>query len=124
MIVLTFPRLVEQPMELLGYQIEQGKVIVGGIYALHHREYLYPNSKQFRPERFLERQFSYNEFIPFGMGKRRCIGDAFAMFKIKLVLSTILSNYQLALVDKKPEKPQSRGLTIAPANGVQMMLLG
>ncbi len=124
MIVLTFPRLVEQPMDLLGYQIEQGKVIVGGIYALHHREDLYPNSKQFRPERFLERQFSYNEFIPFGMGKRRCIGDAFAMFKIKLVLSTILSNYQLALVDNEPEKPQRRGLTIAPANGVQMMLLG
>ncbi|MEO0685390.1 MAG: cytochrome P450, partial [Cyanobacteria bacterium J06649_11] len=124
MIILTFPRLVEQPMELLGYQLEQGKVIVGGIYALHHREDLYPNSKQFRPERFLERQFSYNEFIPFGMGKRRCIGDAFAMFKIKLVLSTILSNYQLALVDKKTEKPQRRGLTIAPANGVQMMLLG
>lgn len=123
MIILTFPRLVKQSMELFGYQLEQGKVIVGGIYALHHREDLYPNPKQFRPERFLERQFSNYEFIPFGMGTRRCIGEALAMFKMKLVLATILSNYQLVLADQKPEKPQRRGLTIAPANGVKMMLM-
>lgn len=122
MIIFTFPRLVKQSMELLGYQLEQEKVVVGSIYLVHHREDLYPNSKQFQPERFLEKQFSPYEFMPFGGGARRCIGEALAMFKMKLVLATILSNCQLALVDKEPEKPQRRGLSIAPANGVQMMV--
>lgn len=119
----TAPRLVQQPMESLGYQLEQGKVVVGCIYLLHHREDLYPNPKEFQPERFLNSQISPYEFIPFGMGLRRCVGKALAMLEIKLVLSTILSNYELALVDQKPEKPQRRGITIAPSSGVQMKLM-
>jgi cytochrome P450 len=43
---------------------------------------------------------------------------------MKLVLATVLSRYQLALVDSKPVKPIRRGLTIVPANGVQMVLQG
>ena len=72
-------------MESLGYQLEPGKVVVGCIYLLHHREDLYPNPKEFQPERFLNSRFSPYEFIPFGMGLRRCLGKALAMLEIKLV---------------------------------------
>jgi cytochrome P450 len=44
--------------------------------------------------------------------------------EMKLVLATILSRYQLALVDSKPVKPIRRGLTIAPDGGVRMVLQG
>jgi hypothetical protein len=80
--------------------------------------------QQFKPERFLERQFSPYEFIPFGAGARRCIGDALAQFEMKLVLATILSRYQLALADNQPETPQRRGITLAPARGVKMVITG
>jgi cytochrome P450 len=43
---------------------------------------------------------------------------------MKLVLATILSNYQLELVDSQPEKPRRRGVTLAPAKGVKMLLKG
>ncbi len=76
----------------------------------------------FKPERFLERQFSPYEFLPFGGGERRCIGEALAKFEMKLVLAIILSQYRLALVDQSPEHPQRRGVTFAPARGVQMVL--
>lgn len=120
----TFVREVQEPVELLGYQIEPGNEIWGCIYLLHHREDLYPDSKQFKPERFLERQFSPYEFMPFGGGARRCVGYALAEFEMKLVIAKVVSNYNLVLADDKPEKAQRRGVTLAPAKGVIMKMEG
>ncbi|BAU11055.1 cytochrome P450 [Leptolyngbya sp. NIES-3755] len=121
--MLTFSRIVKEPLELLGYPLQPGTAVVGCIYLLHHREDLYPESHQFKPERFLERQFSPYEFMPFGGGSRRCIGEALAMFEMKLVLATILSNYELALVDRRPEVPRRRGVTLAPGTGVKIKIV-
>jgi unspecific monooxygenase len=122
--MLTFPRVVRESVELLGHKLEPGTNIVGCMYLIHQREDLYPQPKEFKPERFLERQFSPYEFIPFGAGARRCIGDALASFEMKLVLATILSRYQLALADNQPEIPQRRGVTLAPSRGVKMVITG
>jgi unspecific monooxygenase len=54
---------------------------------------------------------------------RRCLGEALALFEIKLVLATIVSNYQLALADDQPETPRRRGITLAPNRGVKMLIL-
>lgn len=122
--MLTFPRVVQEPVELLGHSLEPGTVLVGCMFLTHQREDLYPEPKQFKPERFLERQFSPYEFIPFGSGVRRCLGEALAVFEMKLVLATILSRYQLALANHQPEVPRRRGVTLAPARGVKMLLTG
>ena len=122
--MLTFPRVVQEPTELLGYALEPGIAVVGCIYLTHHREDLYPEPHLFKPERFLERQYSPYEFLPFGGGVRRCIGEALAQLELKLVLTTILTRYNLALADPKPEYPRRRGVTLAPANGVKMKMLG
>jgi len=118
--MLTFPRVVEEPVELLGYKLEPNTVVIGCIYLLQHREDLYPDAEKFRPERFLERQFSPYEFMPFGGGVRRCIGEALAQFEMKIVLATIISRYNLELCDRKAVKPQRRGVTLAPAGGIKM----
>jgi cytochrome P450 family 110 len=120
--MLTFPRIVQEPVELLGHKLAAKTVITGCIYLMHHREDLYPNSQEFRPERFLEKQFSPYEFMPFGGGVRRCLGEALAIFEMKLVIATIMSNYELNLATNEPEKPARRGITLAPKNGVKMIL--
>jgi cytochrome P450 len=120
--ILTFPREVKEPVELMGYQLEPGMRLYGCIYLTHQRPDLYPEPKSFQPERFLERQFSTYEFFPFGGGARRCIGEALAQFEMKLVLAKMLSGYRLALADQLPEYPQRRGVTFTPARGVQMVL--
>lgn len=120
--MLTFPRVVEEPVELLGYQLEPKTIILGCIYLLHHREDLYPNPNEFQPERFLDRQFSPYEFMPFGGGVRRCVGEALAQFEMKIVIATVLSHYNLELSDRHPVKPQRRGVTLAPAGGIKMIL--
>ena len=85
---------------------------------------LYPNPEQFQPERFLERTFSPYEFIPFGGGPRRCLGAAFAMYELKMILTALLSSYTLAMLEAAPVLPARRGMTMGPAGGVRMMLQG
>ncbi len=122
--MLTFPRQVEQPMELCGYQLEQGMLVMGSIYLIHQREDLYPQPEQFRPERFLERQFSPYEFMPFGGGVRRCVGAALAQYEMKIVLGTILSQLDLALLNQNPVKPARRGVTLGQSKSVWVKKVG
>jgi cytochrome P450 family 110 len=120
-VINGFIRLVKSPIEIMGYKLPVGTLIVPNIYLAHHRPEVYPNSKQFRPERFLERQFSQYEYLPFGGGHRRCIGLAFAQYEMKIVLATIVSHFQLSLLNKRPVQPVRRGLTLSTPPGMQMV---
>ena len=113
--MITFPRVTTSTVEVMGYSLEPGTVVVGSIYLTHHREEIYPDPDHFKPERFLERRFSAFEYFPFGGGARRCIGMAFAQFEMKLVISRIVSNFELALADKRSVRPMRRGLTAGPS---------
>jgi cytochrome P450 family 110 len=121
-IVVTVPREVKESVELMGYQLQPGARLYGCIHLVHQRPDLYPEPKSFKPERFLERQFSPFEFMPFGGGARRCIGEALALFEMKLVVATLLSHYPLVLADQVPERPRRQGVIFVPARGVQMAL--
>jgi unspecific monooxygenase len=122
--MLGLNRVVKSPLQIAGYQLEPGTVLIPCIYLTHHREDLYPEPKQFKPERFLERQFAPYEYLPFGGGNRRCIGMAFAQFEMKVVLATVLSRWKLALADSKPLQPVRRGALIAPTDGFRMVVTG
>ncbi|KAF3884963.1 MULTISPECIES: cytochrome P450 [Nostocales] len=117
--MVAFPRVVRSPMEVMGYNLPKGTSVIVSVYLAHHREEVYPQPKLFKPERFLERQFSPYEYLPFGGGNRRCIGMAFAQYEMKIVLATILSQFQVSRVNKRPVRPVRRGLTIAAPAGIQ-----
>ncbi len=120
--MLTFCRLAKEPVSLLGYDLEAESVVVGSIYLTHRRPDIYPEPEQFKPDRFLNRQFSPYEFIPFGAGSRRCIGVALAQFEMKLVLATVLSQVKLQHHSPtRPLKPQRRGALLAMESGFTMV---
>ncbi|NJP09035.1 MAG: cytochrome P450 [Leptolyngbyaceae cyanobacterium RU_5_1] len=119
-----FARITKSPMKIAGYRFDAETVLLPSIYLVHSREDLYPEPHQFRPERFLERQYSPSEYFPFGGGNRRCLGYALAQLEIKLVLATVVSKYQLALANDKPVKLERRGFTLAPKGGIQLVMTG
>ncbi len=118
----TFARRIVKPISVMGYYFEPKTLLLISIYSLHHREDLYPNSKQFQPARFLNKNYSPYEYIPFGGGNRRCLGAALALLEMKLVTTTILSSFELDLIKKQPIKPVRRGLTMAPPPSLTMVV--
>ncbi|MEY3273035.1 MAG: hypothetical protein RLZZ341_1936, partial [Pseudomonadota bacterium] len=88
--MLMFPRLVEEPLAMGGWNFEPGDVVIGCIQAVHERPELYPDPQRFDPQRFLRRSFGPGEFLPFGGGARRCIGAALAVYEMKLILAALL----------------------------------
>ena len=122
--MLTFPRTPIEPLTWGQYALEPGDLMMGNIYLLHHNPELYPDSKTFNPNRFLDRQYSPFEFMPFGGGSRRCLGMTLAQFEMKLVLAALLQGWTLELADTRPVVPQRRGVTLGPKGGVLAKLTG
>lgn len=121
--MLTFPRLVEQPLVMAGCAFEPGDVLLGCIQAVHERPDLYPEPQRFEPERFLARSFGPTEFLPFGGGARRCIGAALAIYEMKLILATLLQRGPLGLCPSsdRPIRPRRRGFTLGPSRRVWLV---
>ena len=121
---VAFLRCAKSSIEIMGHQFEPEAMLAPTIYLTHRREDLYPEPQQFKPERFLERQYSPYEFLPFGGGNRRCIGYALAMLEMKLVLAKVLQGWDLSLTSDRSIRPKRRGATIAPDNGVPLICKG
>ena len=108
----TFARTVKQPIEIGEYYLEAGTGIDVSIYLAHRR--FYPEPSCFKPERFLERQYSPYEFLPFGGGQCRCLGASLALYEMKLVLATVVSEFELKLINPRPIKPARQGIVMIP----------
>lgn len=116
-----FLRQLQEPVQFRQYKVPAGVQFAPCFYLLHQREDIYPNAQVFRPERFLEQEFSPYEYMPFGGGSRRCIGEAFAQFEMKIVLARMLKHYRFEMVQPRPVKPVRRGVTLAPGVNLQLI---
>jgi cytochrome P450 family 110 len=121
---IAFPRILKESATLMGKTFAAGTRLVPCIYLTHHRPDLYPNPKHFEPERFLNRTYSAYEFIGFGGGNRRCLGMAFALFEMKRVLATLMTQFRFELPDARAVKPVRRGVTLAPPANLSVRLVG
>ena len=92
--------------------------------VVHSDPRLYPDPHCFRPERFLERTYTPFEYVPFGGGARRCIGAAFAVYEMKIVLGSLLARHRFRLADGPPVTPAPRTFTLGPKGGVRMIYEG
>lgn len=117
-------RITKVLVEIGDYQFAPETTLMISSYLVHSREDLYSNARHFNPDRFLNHQYSQSEYFPFGGGNRGCLGYALALLEIKLVLATILSKYQLELMDNKPVKLQRRGFILSPNRQIRMRVVG
>lgn len=117
------PKQLNVPMRIGKYQLPAGSGVTIAYAAVHRRADLYPEPTQFRPERFIERKYGPFEFLPFGGGNRRCLGAAFAMYEIKLVLAELLRHHRFRLSASSPERTVLRSVTLGPADGVPMVIV-
>jgi cytochrome P450 len=116
-------RELREPAELGGYELDTGTVVMAAIYLAHTRPDLFPDPREFRPERFLDGGPETFSWIPFGGGTRRCLGAAFAQFEMRVVLRTVLARAVLRAADDRMEAPVRRNVTLSPKGGTGALLV-
>lgn len=94
--VVSVPKYAIEDTTLGGYPIAKNTTISISVYSLHKNSKLYPNPEKFDPERFLHGQPNPNEFVPFSLGQRSCIGKRFAVIEGTLILALTCLRYKLS----------------------------
>jgi len=115
-------RRVKRPWRLGEYAVPADTPVLISILLLHHREDLYPEPYEFRPERWLDRKPGTYEWLPFGGGIRRCLGAALAMAEQRVVLETMARRLDLSAADPEPERALHRNVTMIPRHGARVVI--
>lgn len=116
-------RVVKKPFVLKGWEIPPGNAIAPNVYLVHRNASVYPNPQVFDPRRFVDRKPSPSEWFPFGGGNRRCIGMAFALYEMKMVVATVVSRVVLRLAPGAPISATRRAITLTPADGLPVVVV-
>jgi cytochrome P450 len=116
------PRLVKKPIEIGGWTYPAGVAISANAYLVQHDPAIYPDPYAFRPERFLGTSPGTYTWIPFGGGRRRCIGASFALLEMKTVLRAVVARYEIAPAHDGLEVAKRRSITVHPAAGASLVL--
>ena len=114
-VIPNVARVLQEPTKLGRTELPAGALVAPSIYLVHRRASLYPEPDVFRPERFLGFKPAAWEWLPFGGGLRRCIGAAFAIYEMKMVLSALLPRVEMRLATDKVAPCTARGNDCAVA---------
>jgi cytochrome P450 len=115
------PRLVMRPVEIGGWTYPAGAVLIASAQLVHHDPAIYPDPYAFRPERFLDTKPGTYTFIPFGGGRRRCLGASFAVVEMRVVLRAAAERFTVAPAGPW-RRPKRRGITLTPGDAATVVL--
>jgi cytochrome P450 len=116
------PRYVAREVTIGDWTYQPGACLVANGYLIHHDPEIYPDPRAFRPERFLDQSPGTYTWIPFGGGRRRCLGASFAMLEMKVVLKALLGSRELRDCGEGVEVAQRRNITVRPVRGGRVVL--
>ena len=115
-------RVLQQPLRFAGYDLPAGVALAPSVHLIHQNPSVYQNPKFFEPERFIGRQYKAHEWIPFGGGIRKCVGMAFALYEMKMVLATLLSRVWLRAAPGYTAHAVRRSITLTPSEGMPVIV--
>lgn len=121
-IVPMVGRRLTRPMTIGGHELPAGVTAAPSIVLAHRRPERWPDPERFAPERFLGTKPTPYEFLPFGGGVRRCVGAAFALYEMKIVLAEIVRRVELELQPGYEARVVRRSVTLAPSEGMPVVV--
>jgi cytochrome P450 len=116
------PRLTKQRVTIGGFRYPAGVALLASAYLVHHDPEIYPEPWVMRPERFLGSTPGTYTWLPFGGGRRRCLGASFALAEMKIVMRAVLNRYVIEPADPRAEPTARRSITFSPGRGATVVL--
>jgi len=110
----------ETDVQIGGYNIPKNTTVVPQISVLSIDPKIFPEPEEFRPERFLEEDgktlSKIEQFAPFSMGKRQCLGEGLARAELFLIFVHLMQKFQFAVPPgtEEPSAEPALGFTSAP----------
>lgn len=107
---LLLPKLSQNQLEFMGYNIPKGSIIYGNTWFIHHNETIWGDPWNFRPERWLDTDGNLlardhvfrKNWLPFGYGRRKCIGEQFGRSRYFLYVASLLRRWKFIASPGKP----------------------
>ncbi|WP_296815488.1 cytochrome P450 [Brevundimonas sp.] len=109
-------RVPRRDVVICGREVRAGSYVAISPWVMHRHRRLWDEPEHFRPERFgpdLATALRTPAFMPFGAGRRLCIGSTFALTEVTLVLAEMFGRFRVSLPENAPVTPMSV-VTTAP----------
>nr|XP_053649007.1 methyl farnesoate epoxidase-like [Cherax quadricarinatus] len=116
---LTVPHKALRDTKLQGFRIPAGTVVMNNLYSVHMDPGYWGDPETFRPERFINPDGSFRKderVIPFGKGRRSCLGESLARMTTFLLFSSLMQHFTFSLDPAIPvtNTDGKMGFTLAP----------
>lgn len=116
---LAIPHMASETIEFRGYTIPKGTVVLPNLWSVHRDPTVWDDPDIFNPTRFLDNEGKLLRkecFIPFGIGRRVCMGEQLAKMELFLTVTTLLQAFKFRLPEGASPPPLHGrfGLTLAP----------
>lgn len=119
-VVFDVGRVLKEPVELAGYRLPAGVMVVPGIGLVHRNSDVYPHPDRFDPDRMVDATLTPTTWFPFGGGNRRCLGATFAMVEMRVVLREILRRVSLETTTASGERQKVKQVILIPDRGARI----
>ncbi len=100
--LIVLMRQVSQDLRVGPYVIPKGRMVWASPPVTHRIASLFPEPQRFDPSRYAPGRAedkNVNAYQPFGGGRHKCSGNAFAIFQIKAIFAILLREWEFELVD-------------------------
>ena len=121
--VWAVPRLAAQDDQIGEFRIRRGSRIMISIWSMHHDPRVFPDPMEYRLERWLddaEKQRPRLSYMPFGGGRRACIGQGFALLNAAVLGAMMIQRYEFDRASAGPIALEPT-VTLRPLTGVPMI---
>ena len=106
--ISVFGRLLRTPDSAPGIELEAGSLVMISPWVMHRHRRFWDEPNAFVPERFAgpsRKHFAHGAYIPFGGGRRACLGGTFGLTEATIILAHLLDRFEIVLDDDRPVMP-------------------
>ena len=119
----AIPRVAIRDDVIDGHRIPRDATVIVPVHAIHHDARWWPDPEVFDPNRFMgdnARGHHRSAYLPFGGGRRICIGTSFALMESTLIIAMMSRRFTFDVAPGHPVEPEAT-LTLRPRHGLKMI---